>query len=321
MRVLGSLTGGQDHRSAERTELFLFFQSSFSAACCFACIAVDLSQVPYSDVPHSDLEVVPKAEALDAQKYAYYAPEQNPNPNTDTHKIAYNTHNDVQENILRQSICGMRRKVFWIIVILAIIVVVGAVGGGVGGALASKSSGSNNTNNSGNAAGATQPPRDSSSPATTPTPTPTPTSAQSSTSVTTTSIVGPSSTILRDCPSSNGTLYDITLGDTKMTFRKACETSFLNANGIDNVVGKPVKSLNECIDSCAAFNISNRTQIAAGTNKLCNAVCWRNTFDKTNDWTGGMCFGFTTQNSSSTFRYRMPAETICDSAALINQAF
>jgi hypothetical protein len=269
-----------------------------------------------SHVPHSDLEVVPKEEALQAQKYAYYAPEHHQNLETDTHKVAYDSTKNIHEAARQQkTICGMRRRIFWIVVILAIIAVAGAVGGAVGGALASKASRSNKTSNNANAAGASQPPRAGSSPVATPT------SAQPSTSVTTTSIIGPSSTILRDCPSSNNTLYDFATGETKMTFRKACDISFLNANGYDSVVAKPVKSLNECIDSCAVFNINNRTQIANGSNKLCNAVCWRNTFDKTNDFTGGMCFGFTTQNSSSTFRYRMPAETICDSAALINQAF
>jgi hypothetical protein len=262
-------------------------------------------------VSHSDLEVVPKAEAPEAQKYAYYAPEPHRDPDVDTHKVAYET--AVHEQYQPRTICGLRRRIFWIVVIVVVIVVGAVVGGGVGGALASKSA-SHNSN--ANDAGATQPPPPQSSSIGA-----TPTSVEPTITVTTTSIVGPSSTILRDCPSSNGTLYDVTLGDTKMSFRKACDISFVNVNGIDNAYGKPVKSLNECIDLCAAFNINNKTQIAAGTSRICNAVCWRNTFDKINDWPGGMCFGFTSQNSSGTFRYKLPAETRCDSAALINQAY
>jgi hypothetical protein len=229
-----------------------------------------------SQVDHSDLEVVPKAEAPEAQKYAYYAPDPYKDPDTDTHKVVYNTSNP--EVPRERTICGLQRRTFWIVAIVAIIVVAAAAGGGIGGALATKSSSkSNDANDAGAGAGAARqspPPETSISTSIAPTPT----SAQSSTTITTTSIVGPTSTIYRDCPSSNGSLYDVTLGDTKMSFRKACEISYLNSNGIDNAYGKPVKSLNECIDLCAAFNINNKTQIAAGTSRICNAVCWRNTF-------------------------------------------
>jgi hypothetical protein len=106
-----------------------------------------------------------------------------------------------------------------------------------------------------------------------------------------------------------------------MTFRKECEISIANANVNGNVVVQVVPSLNACIDLCAAYNINNRTRIAAGRDKVCNAVCWRNTYDKINDWAGGMCFGYATLNSSGTFRYTLPAETRCDSAGMINQPF
>lgn len=40
----------------------------------------------------------------------------------------------------RASICGLRKRTFWILLVIAIIVVLGAgIGGGVGGALANKS--------------------------------------------------------------------------------------------------------------------------------------------------------------------------------------
>jgi hypothetical protein len=263
-----------------------------------------------SHAPHSDLEVAPNTDAPEVQKFAYYAPEPYKHDDTDTHKFPYATETEEQNHA--RTICGLRRRTSWIALIVAIIVVAAAVGGGVGSTLVSKSSSSNSTTSKADA-----PQSEASIPSTTPTPT----SVDTKPNITTTSIVGPSSTILRDCPSSNDTLYDVTHGDTRMSFRKECDISFVNVNGIDNAFGKPVQSLNDCIDLCAAFNINNRTQIAAGTSRICNAVCWRNTFDKINDWAGGMCFGFTSQNSSGTFRYKLPAETRCDSAALINQAF
>ncbi|KAF2023314.1 hypothetical protein EK21DRAFT_105377 [Setomelanomma holmii] len=272
--------------------------------------------------PHSDLEVVHDAVGPGVQKYAHHAadaPEPYQHRDEDTNKVAYTTYTQ-SEPPRSSTICGLRRRTFWILVMVAIIIVAAAVGGGVGGALASKASdNSNKTANTANtgsntAQSSSQAPQSSSL-------TPTSTSTEPSTTVTTTSIVGPTSTLLRDCPSSNYTLYDVTLGSTTMSFRKACGISFLNVNGIDNAFGTPVASLNDCINMCAAYNINNKTEIQAGSSRICNSVCWRNTFDKINDWPGGMCFGFASQNSSGTFRYRLPAETRCDSAALINQEY
>ncbi|KAF1915940.1 hypothetical protein BDU57DRAFT_210898 [Ampelomyces quisqualis] len=270
---------------------------------------------------HAGLEVVPGTEMT--PKYLCYAaehnaPEASVQHDVDTQKIAYT--NNVYEHKEVSKICGLRRRTAWIALIVATVVVLAAVGGGVGAALASRNSNDTSTSNANKVdAPASEPPAVSS--IWTSAPTPTPTATESSTTITTTSIVGPSSTLFRDCPSSNDTLYDVVTGETKMTFRKECSISFVNANGIQSNFGKPVNSLNDCIDLCAAYNISNKTQIAAGTNRICNSVCWRNTFDKINDWPGGMCFGFTSQNSSGTFRYRTPAETRCDSAALINQEY
>lgn len=266
-----------------------------------------------SHAPYSDLEVVPNTDAPEAQKYVYLqydAPEPFVQPDSDTLKCTATTVE--HERSEGKSICGLRKRTFWAALIAALILVAAAVGGGIGGALSSKSSDNNKNAEDADA---------SQSEHSTPSNTPTPTSDSPKTNVTTTSIVGPSSTILRDCPSSNDTLYDVTIGMTKMSFRKECGTSFVNVNGNRNTVGRPVKSLNDCIDLCAQYNFNNGTQIKAGINPICNVVCWRNTFDKSNDWPGGMCFGFTSQNSSDTFKYTLPAETRCDSAALINQIY
>lgn len=265
---------------------------------------------------HSDLEVVPQAERADAQKYPYYSPEPipiYPNAPTDTHKETWQ--GGVQEQDRPRKICGLKKRTFWIVLIVAIVVVAAAVGGGVGGALASRSS--NSSSNTAQAGSQSS----SGSASSSSTPTPTSTTA----SVTTTELVGPTSTILRDCPSSNDTIYSVVTGTSTMQFRKACEISFLNANGIDNSVGGVTSTLDECINRCAAYNISNRTRIEQGTDRICNSVCWRNTFDDRNDWAGGQCFGFTTLNTTSNgqsaWRFRTPIETRCDSAALMNQDY
>lgn len=281
---------------------------------------------------HSDLEVVPgDLEAGEGQKRAHYAPGYY-HDNSDTHKVAYGaddtnkvpyatnyTHNAPSTSLPYQqkqprTICGLKKKTLWIIVIVAIVLIVAAIGGGVGGALASKGSSSSNS------AGA----QASSAPSSNPSTSPTPTVIEPSTPITTSIIVGPSSTIRRDCPSSNGTLYTIAQGDTTMQFRKACSATFVNAHGSDAMVVKPFASLNECINECAQYNIRNKTEISQGVSRKCNSVCWRNDFQKRDAWPGGQCFGWTTQNTTTGgFNYEVTKDpklpvTICDSAILIN---
>lgn len=285
-----------------------------------------------SSIPHSTLEVAPNTELPEPQKFAYYAPELYVDSEIDTHKYPYNS--DDPDLGQQETICGLRKSRFWILVVVAVVVVIAAVGGGIGGALASASS---NKGSNAKTADTSQPdgvnallssftsPSSSAAAAaaassslsltasigpsllssTTSTPT-----MEPKISVTATTIVGPTSTIVRDCPSSNDTLYDVTLGNTKMSFRKECGISIVGTGVNQNAVVKVVSSLDECIDLCAAYNINNRTRIAAGTDKVCNTVCWRNTFDKINDWPGGMCFGFAGQNTTdNTFKYKLPAET------------
>jgi hypothetical protein len=276
-----------------------------------------------SQVPHSTLEVAPNLDLPEPAKYAYYAPEVWHNPDDDTNKFTYvaEAHEEQHES---QRICGLRRRTFWIALGVALIVVAAAVGGGVGGALALKSSRNNASAPQSELASATPTPTSSQTSASisiTSAPTSTPIIASSVSNVTTTEVVGASTTLLRDCPSSNNTLYDVTHGDAKMSFRKDCETSIVAIKGSSAFRGTVVQSLNDCIDLCAAYNINNKTQIASGSSSVCNSVCWRNTFEKINDLPGGMCFGFTAQNSSGSIQYTQPAETRCDSAALINQAF
>ncbi|KUJ11646.1 uncharacterized protein LY89DRAFT_710127 [Mollisia scopiformis] len=199
-------------------------------------------------------------------------------------------------------------QTFWILAgVIGIVVVAAAVGGGVGGSLGSKST---NTKNAASTSTAQIASTSSSS---------TPSSLSSSTStipLSTSTITGgsPEYTLLSDCPSSNNTFYTVNVGQ-EMSFRKICGAAYLNAINGGDVVNVRTLSLDDCIVECATYNFQNKTAIAAGNNNVCNSVCWRNTF--TNDDFPGQCFGFTTQNSSSTFVVQN--ETICDSAAWIDQ--
>lgn len=213
-------------------------------------------------------------------------------------------------------ICGLASRTFWVVAgVIGIVVVAAAVGGGVGGALASKSTHAESTTSTSSmqSVGSTQGASASSS-----SPSSSPSSPTNAVALSTSTITGgsPEYTLLSDCPSSNNTLYTVNVGQD-MSFRKVCGGSYLNALNAGDVVNLRTPSLDDCIVECATYNIQNKTAIAAGQSNVCNAVCWRNTF--TNDEFPGQCFGFTTQNSSSNFVVK--SESICDSAAWIDQTF
>lgn len=242
---------------------------------------------------YSDLQVVPDQASLEpAQAEKQLATQQgNEKPAGDF--PAYQ-HSDSS----KRHICGLRRKTFWIVLAIATVVVIGAaVGGGVGGALSNRSSTS----------------ASASAPASSHTTAPT-TTVASSVSVTTTTLVGPTQTLLRDCPSSNNSLYEVSFGADQFKFRKMCSAKLAGSG--DNVVNIKTGSLDDCVNRCASYNNENRTEISSGSSGVCNAVCWRNSLSS--DWPG-QCFGFSTQNSS-TGGFSIDTSGIeCDSAGWINQ--
>jgi hypothetical protein len=259
---------------------------------------------------YSDKQIVPDSEYAGLQHHKKEDVIGSNAPEIDTMK----EHHEAPASQKVQRICGIAAKTFWIVIAVIIVVIVAAaVGGGVGASASSKkhrkaSSASSTVLSSPQSFTAAS---SSSQSADHITSSPTTTIA-----VTTTQVVGPSTTLLRDCPSSNNTIYDVTLGSSqKMSFRKICNASFLS-NKV-NAVNTASTDLNGCINLCAAFNIQNKTDIAAGTTSPCNAVCWRNTF--INDDHPGICFGFTTTNSSGAFVWQQ--DTVCDGAAWINQSF
>lgn len=161
----------------------------------------------------------------------------------------------------RKHICGLAVSTFWTIFSVAAIVIVGgAVGGGIAASRVndraqSGHSPSSSTTSSLSPTSTTLVP-DSAASSQSTTHTATPTTSKASTSVTTTSIVGPSQTLYRDCPSSEGTLYDVTFGDSTYMFRKFCNTVLVTL-GYDNVVTGTTTDLDSCINKCATYNYQN----------------------------------------------------------------
>lgn len=168
------------------------------------------------------------------------------------------------ESGARKRVCGLAPRLFWIVLsIIAVVMVGAAVGVGVGVSLANRSQSVESPSASSTSALSTT----SISPDSTGSSlmiggTPTSTTTQSI-SVSTTSIVGPSTTLYRDCPSSDNTLHDITLGERTYTFRKFCSTVLLTI-GDNSLVNQPTTDLNTCINKCALYNHQNASEIAAG---------------------------------------------------------
>ncbi|UNI21248.1 hypothetical protein JDV02_007255 [Purpureocillium takamizusanense] len=261
---------------------------------------------------YSDLEVAPDLttpEAYHEEKIAHYNNGTLPHAELSTEPHHQHELASSQKPSHQRTICGLsRQKAFWLALVLAVVVLVAVVGGAVGGTQAarSKDNDSDKTNNNNNTS-------DVPSSSTTPTARDQPTK----TILTTTTQANPTQTLYRDCPSSNNTIYNA-LGSTAYQFRKFCNASFQWSAGAGgrNVVNQRTSSLNDCIDLCVAFNVKNRTEIAAGTSNACNGVCWRNDIGDP-DWPG-QCFGATIQNSSEA-GFPVTRETICDSGAWVNQ--
>lgn len=266
--------------------------------------------------PYSDLQVAPVQHAdysgLQIPDYAGLEHYKTAGDNLPGDDLPGRDDKELSRIPAPKSICGLAVPTFWILLVIGAIVVIGAaVGGGVGGSLASKSS----KNSSSLSSTAVQSGSGTTTPAASSQSTGPITSSPTSTpAVTTTELPGPTTTLLRDCPSSNNTLYSVDIGSV-MTFRKICNLSYQNSLNGFAVVNSPTTSLDDCVNLCAAYNVQNQTEIAAGESDVCNAVCWRNTF--VNDEFPGQCFGYTTQNSSNAFVVNQ--ETICDAAAWINQ--
>ncbi len=183
----------------------------------------------------------------------------------------------------RRGVCGLAPWLFWSIISIAVLVGVAAI---VVGVLVSPAGDPPDV----------LPPAPSSSSISISTesisPKPSPTHANAS--VTTSTIVGPSVTLLRECPSVDNAIH--TFSEDSSTpvqhFREQCNNAFYSTQGYDNQINVYTTSLSSCVDSCGAWNAENRLDIQSGKSKICNAVCWRNTLDTD---LPGQCFGYVTR--------------------------
>jgi hypothetical protein len=216
-------------------------------------------------------------------------------------------------------ICGARPRIFWVLfaAISTIIISVG-VGSFVGITLSRQNYNTQNDNaplrQNPSTISTSQLPSESSS-VLAAEKSVSPTSTLNPPSVTTSRIPGASVTLLSDCPSANDTIYNVTHGDTTLYFRKLCNTLYPNAPGEKiNVVKQETSSLNDCIELCATYDILQEENVKAKNVDRCSAVCWRNSSDKE---IPSVCFGYQIQNSTSGFVTE--EDTVCDSAAWINE--
>ncbi|POS75621.1 hypothetical protein DHEL01_v205980 [Diaporthe helianthi] len=223
----------------------------------------------------------------------------------------------------RDRICGLTPRRFWVLAIATTLIIGGAIGGGVAGALlrnhASSSSSSSSSSPIATAAtGTSESPTTSAPPDRAATTAPTATESIQSTK---TAIYGPSGTVLyRDCPANANAVYTSDAMDS-LLWRKYCDnTTFVSAKPGQRWVNTFTNDLDSCIDMCAESNVNRESEIAAGNEDLCNAVCWRNGFE--NDDYPGQCFGFTTANATTTEGgFQFKDDWRCDSAGVISENY
>lgn len=185
----------------------------------------------------------------------------------------------------KKRICGLASRTFWILLAVTLVVILGAaigIGVGVGVSISNRSQSAE-----GSSAADTSPTTTTTTTPTSPgvasttagslssstSQTPTTTSAES-TSVTTTEVVGPSSTLFRDCPSSDETMHEVTYGNDTYMFRKFCNTVLLTNGVLD--VGATIKGdLDSCINECARHNYQKSSEIESGETDKWYVVSWR----------------------------------------------
>lgn len=206
-------------------------------------------------------------------------------------------------------ILGLRRRWFWLIIgIVSIVIIAGAAAGGAIAATSTR----DKSSPSPSATSSAVPNTESSSRIASSTDTPTRTTT---TPITTTTLIGPTQTLYRDCPSSNDTIYQA-LDSPSFKFRKTCAGYYVGGTNPDAPVNRPAASLNDCLDMCATYNINNKADIHSGKSKPCNVACWRNS-PTDSEWPG-QCFGGAVYNSSEG-AVTLTNETKCDSGHWINQ--
>lgn len=222
----------------------------------------------------------------------------------------------------RDRICGLTPRMFWVLAIVTTLVIGAGVGGGIAGGLsrnhASSSSSSSDTAAT-SASLATSVILAATSAVTDPAATTTPTATDSILG-TKTAIYGPSGTVLyRDCPANSNAVYTSDAMQS-WVWRKYCDnTTLVSANPDQQWINAFSNDLNGCIDMCVESNIDRGSEIAAGYESPCNAVCWRNGFEDIDH--PGQCYGYTTANVTEKGGFQFQDDWRCDSAGLISQNY
>nr|OQO26585.1 hypothetical protein B0A51_06776 [Rachicladosporium sp. CCFEE 5018] len=226
---------------------------------------------------------------------------------------------DPQPSQKPRRICGLSLRAFWVALAIVAALLIGAgVGAGVGVSVRSRPTSQSAATSIAISSASIQSTTATSPPAlTTGSTTPDASVTTSIPSLTTTQVPEGTSTLLRDCPSSNDTLYAYPSPDAPMVFRKFCEKAMYAIAGTFEI-NQRTSSLDECIGLCAEYNVQNKAQIAKSQSPICNAVCWRNG-NAPNDFPG-QCFSWQTTNSSDgNFAFGAGNPINCDSGTLINQ--
>nr|OQO27205.1 hypothetical protein B0A51_05089 [Rachicladosporium sp. CCFEE 5018] len=240
--------------------------------------------------------------------------------NVEKHPAPVGFKTDPQPSQKPHRICGLSLGAFWVALAVVAALIVGAgVGAGVGVSVRSRPTSQSAATSIATSSASIQSTTATSPPAfTTGSTTPDASVTTSTPSLTTTQVPEGTSTLLRDCPSSNNTLYAYPSPDAPMVFRKFCEKAMFAIAGTFEI-NQRTSSLDECIGLCAEYNVQNKAQIAKSQSPICNAVCWRNVTRPTTSPGSVLVSWQTTNSSDGNFAFGAGNPINCDSGTLINQ--
>ncbi|MCJ1359301.1 MAG: hypothetical protein MMC33_009302 [Icmadophila ericetorum] len=239
----------------------------------------------------------------------------------------------------KRKIFGLSIRILWLVVgLLGVLILAAIIGGAVGGTRAKTKSTviPSGTYSPSSALGTAIPqvtsslsPNQSSTPTTLSTApagvsTSPPTTTTNQQPISSTTEIGPDGTAIRDCPSSNNSIYTVPISGISASeqFLKVCNTTFLTDNpdaATQNFVELAVDSLDDCIGACASWNQGNHIS-SSGLSQTCNVVCWRPYVSGSQ---GRLCFGYAASPRGGSVNdlgsYSTVTSDNCDSALWVNE--
>lgn len=94
----------------------------------------------------------------------------------------------------------------------------------------------------------------------------------------TSTIIEPPATFLRDWTSSKNTIYAVRIGSTSQQYRNLYSVSFASTKADSEYFINPITaSLDNFVGLCAQWNVNDDVS-SSGLAQMCGAVCWRNRF-------------------------------------------